>query len=1000
MGGTLRFRLEAALILFEKIAIFRVRYSGAFSPSGVAISIGHIEFRSQDMASHANRKRSSTRTVGLARFVESSLDSPVVTALDRRSSSRMGIVLTLFVMAFSCNLVSADDRSWSNAGGGVFGNSLNWTPNAVPDSGDVAIFNLGATYTVNFAQHHTNQRALIRSGVVTFDLAGHTYSLTQTGTTNPSIVVGQANGDVADLQILNGTLSGSTSMIGQLSGSTGIGRVAGPNASWTNSESMIVGHGGHGTLRVEGGGVVSSSTGRIASGSSSTGLATVTGSGSQWNNSSTLRVGEFGHGTLNIEAGGVVSNSTGHIGSGLFSTGVVTVTGGGSQWNNSSVLEVGRDGHGTLNIEAGGVVSNTSGEISRFSGSTGLVTVTGSGSQWNNSSFLAVGRSNHGTLQIEAGGVVSNTIGWIGSGLNSTGVATVTGMGSQWNNSSNLEVGNLGHGTLNVEDGGSVSNRIGLIGANSGSAGVATVTGNSSWVNTHGLFVGNNGQGSLTISDGGRVEVHSLDSKVGANAGSEGEVSLTGINSSWFSSGDLYVGDLGRGSMVVGGGARATSSNVWIGNSWGSSGNVTVSGVSSEWTMLGHLNVGAAGGEGSLRIGDFGLVRAHGNTSIGPNGIVEILEEGTLTTETLSGNGRLQLDGGTLRVSSSVGLSTGTEVFRGSVVLGSPSTVLDVTGTLTVAASSPLVLNSGTLYSGGLHVDGGAIVGNGLLRLEQTGGLSGYGLVSTRIHAANPNTTITASGSLVLGHLSSSDSFDFAGILDIGTHHVVLHDADQARLGVQTLMDHGGRLSSVNGLSLLAGRELIASGDAAVHGDVTLNGSTVGPSIADQWLTFRDNVDGAGSFQGNIRFTEGYSPGNSTAEVFFGGNLNLASTGLLTIELGGLGTGEFDRLVVQGNVDLMGGLEVSLIDGFQLGLGQQFEFLSVGGLLSGQFAGLTEGALVGNFGGRNLWITYQGQGSSGVTLFTAVPEPASGLLLGLLLFAAATRRCPERRSRV
>ena len=115
------------------------------------------------------------------------------------------------------------------------------------------------------------------------------------------------------------------------------------------------------------------------------------------------------------------------------------------------------------------------------------------------------------------------------------------------------------------------------------------------------------------------------------------------------------------------------------------------------------------------------------------------------------------------------------------------------------------------------------------------------------------------------------------------------------------------------------------------------------------------------------------------------------------IELGGHFDGEDDKtstdhdwLDVTGNVELAGTLDVHLIDGFELAQGMSFNFLRVGGTLTGQYDGLGEGALVDNFGGQDLYITYFGGDGNDVALYT-VPEPAT-LLLALLAMTAVPLR--------
>jgi hypothetical protein len=80
-----------------------------------------------------------------------------------------------------------------------------------------------------------------------------------------------------------------------------------------------------------------------------------------------------------------------------------------------------------------------------------------------------------------------------------------------------------------------------------------------------------------------------------------------------------------------------------------------------------------------------------------------------------------------------------------------------------------------------------------------------------------------------------------------------------------------------------------------------------------------------------------------------------------------------------------------------LGLNQQYLIGDVSGLLSGQFNGLSEGALIGNFGGTDLFISYSAGGGNGISLFTGVPEPGSGIVL-LAALAGLTLQRRRRES--
>ena len=168
--------------------------------------------------------------------------------------------------------------------------------------------------------------------------------------------------------------------------------------------------------------------------------------------------------------------------------------------------------------------------------------------------------------------------------------------------------------------------------------------------------------------------------------------------------------------------------------------------------------------------------------------------------------------------------------------------------------------------------------------------------------------------------------------------------------------------------------------------------------------TFTNNgtLNGDGKIIGNHSDYGVTSPGNSAGVMTIEGDY-FKVDGSKEIELGGLFDGggdnalaEFDRIDVTGNVELAGLLNVSLIDGFEkrINRGQVFEFLRVGGTLSGQYDGLGEGALVGNFGGQDLFITYGGMGDGGgVALYTnAVPEPTTVLIWSMLAGLGMTVR--------
>src|SRR5690606_3008287 len=210
-----------------------------------------------------------------------------------------------------------------------------------------------------------------------------------------------------------------------------------------------------------------------------------------------------------------------------------------------------------LAIRGGGSVTNTDSFIGVGSNSVGAATVTGAGSQWTSSVQLAVGLNGDGALAIADGGVVSSGWAWVGANLGATGAVVVTGAGSQWNSSS-LVVGDGGAGALQIADGGVVTAAAAIsFGNQTGSSGEGTVAGAGSRLSTTaGFFVGSDGTGVLNILDGGLVETGTPWASIGANAGGQGEATVSGAGSRWNAAGQLHVGAYGTGELnVLDGGA-------------------------------------------------------------------------------------------------------------------------------------------------------------------------------------------------------------------------------------------------------------------------------------------------------------------------------------------------------------------------------------------------------------------------------------------------------------
>ena len=136
-------------------------------------------------------------------------------------------------------------------------------------------------------------------------------------------------------------------------------------------------------------------------------------------------------------------------------------------------------------------------------------------------------------------------------------------------------------------------------------------------------------------------------------------------------------------------------------------------------------------------------------------------------------------------------------------------------------------------------------------------------------------------------------------------------------------------------------------------------------------------MSGTGTLIGTLTDHGVLAPGNSAGGMRIQGDW-LKTDGSLDVELGGTFDGagdrtltEFDWVEVTGNCSVAGKLNVQLIDGFALSGSMHFEIVSVGGSRAGEFVGLPEGSVVGNFDGVDLMITYTAGDGNDVALYTA-----------------------------
>ncbi len=545
-----------------------------------------------------------------------------------RDRSCRRLLGTAIILASATAMASGDVFSWNNLSGGSFEVETNWLPSGPPQSPDQATFSLGSGYTVSFASDHTNDRLLVDSDDVTFDLGGRTYILLhEADETGVSVHIAENNG--ASLSVLNGSVSAKDASIGRFSSPDGLwGRLTvGSAGRWTAFQHFIAtGDGGNGELSVLDGGIVEHGHGWAGGAAGTTGVVNVSGIGSDLWVTGWYGLGIWGHGQLSVQNRGQARMGACEIATESDSQGQATVEGTGSTWtllSNSEVsLMIGKTGSGEVQVRSGGQLQSAGHvHLGENSGASGILKVEDADSQITIDRTLIIGVAGGSAATVEA---------------TSGGSLIVTGRGAgDPNDHVGLEVGREGEGTLNVLAAGHISNDwITTIGAWAGGVGHALVDGGGSVLQAnYQLEIGRDGNGTVTIRNGGRISVTldnpdpELTSKGLTLIGLRGTGNLIvtgsggkGDPSTLDSAAQIQIGLSGAGGLLVSGGglvnsykaSSPTGTSGIIGRDDVGEGTAIIQDAGSKWVQDGAISVGWLG-RGTLFIDNGGVVQSeHG----------------------------------------------------------------------------------------------------------------------------------------------------------------------------------------------------------------------------------------------------------------------------------------------------------------------------------------------------------------------------------------------------
>jgi outer membrane autotransporter protein len=509
--------------------------------------------------------------------------------------------------------------------------------------------------------------------------------------------------------------------------------------------------------------------------------------------------------------------------------------------------------------------------------------------------------------------------------------------------SGSLYVGVGNTGSLDIVGGGNLLDALGTVGAGAGSNGTVSVSGSGSeWTNSTGLFVGFNGTGTINVTNAGVLT--GPQGFLGFHTGSTGTVNVDGAGSAWTNSGYLSIGYRGTGTMAVSNGGTVSSGEGHIGTFAGAIGAVTVNGLGSIWINNGDLFVGEQG-TGTLTVANGGTISNSGGGYIGmsqgANGLVTI--DGSGSQLGLAKDLFVGVSGsGTLAISNGGAVYTGSGA---SVWVGQNGGSSDA-GTLTVDGAGSLLSSSGAIGVG--------VKGTGVLTVTNGGSVQSVSGVIGQDAIGVGMVTIDGVGSnwVASGDITVGD-FGTGGINIINGGKVWSSDAN---IGVHAGSTGIAQVDGAGSLWTVGGAVVV--GDGGTGTLAVINGGAVHDMLGGYVGYGKGSfgsaaIDGAGSeWQTDADLHVGYN-GN--------GSLSITNGGLAKSANGAIG-------------ELTNGVGSVTVDG--AGSTWIVADLTVGGRGKGSLA-ITNGgavnsahAIVGSANGGTGIVTVSGPGSTWTNIGT------------------------------
>lgn len=463
-----------------------------------------------------------------------------------------------------------------------------------------------------------------------------------------------------------------------------------------------------------------------------------------------------------------------------------------------------------------------------------------------------------------------------------------------------------------------------------------------------------------------------------------GTLDVSGADTIWQNNEDFTVGhDNGQGNLVVREDATASAR---------------------------HATIGLAGGDGAAFIYGSSNLNLSGSLTIGASG------KGWLGVASLST---------VLTSDGTIGLESGSvgslDLFEGGLLSDGPNMADFEVGfhgnaTMNLTQSSAYVMNGSIFVGRGkgstatVNVDGASFLGTNGNFVIAAGEGSGDSPSNGTVNVAY-GSSLEVAQSLLVGekgvgalHVLGSDvvsRIGRIGIADGSVGDVSLDGGSRWTIAENLFVGEGGSATlTVSGRSLVQVNSLLQVGNGGVinflsseyesgQGSINIGGGF--PSSSGILRVGEGGIlAGGGIINGSVLVDGGsLSPGFSPGILSINGDLNIASLGSLSIEIGGEIPGvDYDVLDVTGNIDIDGTIFVTLIDGYRPGRGDVFDLFRFGG----DFDPLSLSQIV--FTNAPSGLYYELALSAGVaSVVVTVPEVGSLSFLGVasVIFGLAVR---------